>query len=83
MKVLVLNCGSSSIKFQMFEMDKEDNIAKGIVEKIGSSNAILTFKPKGREKIVQTREIINHKVALDLVLNTLRNSQYGILKSKS
>ena len=83
MKVLVLNCGSSSIKFQMFEMDNEDNIAKGIVEKIGSSNAILTFKAKGREKIVQTREIINHQVALDLVLNTLRNSQYGILKSKS
>jgi len=83
MKVLVLNCGSSSIKFQMFEMDKEDNIAKGIVEKIGSSNAILTFKSKGREKIVQTREIMNHQIALDLVLNTLMNSQYGILKSKS
>ena len=83
MKVLVLNCGSSSIKFQLFEMENEEVIAKGIVEKIGSSEAILTYSPSGGDKIVQTREIINHDKALNLIFNTLMHPQHGVIESKS
>ena len=74
MKTLVLNCGSSSVKFQLIEMDNEEVLAKGVVEKIGSSEAILNYQPEGKNKIVQTREIINHDVAISLVLRTDRKS---------
>jgi acetate kinase len=83
MKVLVLNCGSSSLKFQLFDMDQEDVLAKGVVEKIGSSEAILTYAPTGREKMVQTREIQNHDTALNLVFSTLMHPKNGVIKSKS
>jgi len=83
MKILVLNCGSSSIKFQLFQMEKEEVIAKGLVEKIGSSEAILTFSPQGKDKIVQTREIQNHEKALNIVFNTLMHPQHGVINSKS
>ena len=83
MNILVLNCGSSSVKFQLFAMEKEEVIAKGLVEKIGSSEAILTFSPKGKEKIVQTREILNHDKAINLVFNTLMHPQHGVIESKS
>jgi acetate kinase len=83
MKVLVLNCGSSSLKFQLFDMDQEDVVAKGVVEKIGSSEAILTYAPAGGDKMVQTREILNHEVALNLVFNTLMHRKNGVIKSKS
>jgi acetate kinase len=83
MKVLVLNCGSSSLKFQLFDMADESVVAKGIVEKIGSSEAILTYAPAAGDKMVQTREILNHGVALNLVFNTLMHPKNGVIKSKS
>ena len=75
MKVLVLNCGSSSIKFQLFQMEKEEVIARGLVEKIGSSEAIVNYTPQGKDKIVKTREILNHDRALTLVFDTLLQPQ--------
>jgi acetate kinase len=51
MNVLVLNSGSSSVKFQFIRMEDEGLLAKGIVEKIGSSDAIVTYQPQGRTKI--------------------------------
>ena len=83
MKILVLNCGSSSVKFQLIEMDNEEVLAKGVVEKIGSSEAILNYQPKGKNKIVQTREIVNHDVAISLVLRTLMHPKNGVIKDKS
>ncbi len=83
MKILVLNCGSSSVKFQLIEMDTEEVLAKGVVEKIGSSEAILTYKPKGKNNIVQTREILTHDVAISLVLNTLLHPKNGVIKDRS
>ena len=50
MKILVLNCGSSSVKFQLIDMTNEDLLAKGIVERIGFDDAILKYKPKGNDK---------------------------------
>lgn len=83
MKVLVLNCGSSSVKFQLFDMTNEEVLTKGLVEKIGSSEAILTYKPKNKDNLIQTREILNHDVAIGLVLTTLMHPKHGVIKDKS
>ncbi len=83
MKVLVLNSGSSSVKFQLFNMVDEEVLAKGIVERIGSSEASITYQPKGGHKIVETREILSHDAAISLVLATLMHPQHGVIKDKS
>ena len=83
MKILVLNCGSSSVKFQLIEMDNEGVLAKGVVEKIGSSEAILNYQATGKNNIVQTREIVNHDVAVSLVLQTLMHPKNGVIREKS
>jgi acetate kinase len=83
MKILVINCGSSSIKFQLIEMDNEQVLAKGQVEKIGSNEAILTYKPREKNNITQTREILDHDTALGLILGILMHPQNGVIKDKS
>ncbi|MGZ5554943.1 MAG: acetate kinase [Candidatus Aminicenantales bacterium] len=83
MKVLVLNSGSSSIKFQFMRMDDEGLLAKGIVEKIGSSDAIVTYQPEGRTRIREIREVLNHSVAIEMVLNLLLSPQHGVIRQKS
>jgi len=82
MKILVLNCGSSSLKFQLFEMDTEEVIAKGVVEKIGHSDAILTYAPTGRDRITSTREIQNHERALRLVFDSLMHPNHGVIQTR-
>ena len=83
MKILVINCGSSSLKFQLIEMENEKVVAKGLVEKIGSSEAILNYKQGDKNKTVQTREILDHDTALSLVLGVLMHPQNGVIKDKS
>jgi len=83
MKVLVLNSGSSSIKFQLMRMEDESLLAKGIVEKIGSSDAIITYQPEGKNKIREIREVKNHEVAIEIVLSLLLHPQHGVLRDKS
>ncbi len=83
MKVLVLNSGSSSVKFQFMQMEKESLLAKGIVEKIGSSDAIVTYQPEGRNKIREIREVPNHSVAIELVLALLLHPQHGVIRDKA
>lgn len=82
MKILVINCGSSSVKFQLIDMINEEAMAKGVVEKIGSSDAISTYKPKERNKIREIREIPNHETAIELVLSLLLHPQHGVIKEK-
>src|SRR4030042_2831509 len=82
MKVLVLNSGSSSIKFRFIRMEGEVLLAKGIVEKIGSSEAIVTYQPEGRNKIRAIREVLNHGVAIEMVLSLLLHPQHGVIKNK-
>ena len=84
MIILVINCGSSSIKYQLLDMksdDVYDIIAKGIAEKIGLPAGILQFAPAGREKIVQDLPIPDHKVGMQLILKALTDPQTGVLKS--
>ncbi|MBQ6577259.1 MAG: acetate kinase [Bacteroidales bacterium] len=84
MIILVINCGSSSIKYQLLDMKSDevyDLIAKGIVEKIGLESGIFQYAPKGGEKLVEEFPIPDHKVGMELVLNALTDKEHGVLKS--
>lgn len=82
MKILVLNCGSSSIKYQLFDMAaNEEVIAKGIIERVGCGNAELSHQVTGRDKVKSIHEIADHTVGIDLILKTLTDPQMGVLKS--
>jgi acetate kinase len=80
LKVLVLNCGSSSLKYQLFDMENENVLAKGLVERIGLPGAVLTHRP-GSDKHVMETEIPNHQKAIELVLQALVSAEHGVLKS--
>lgn len=82
MNVLVLNCGSSSIKYQLLNMDAQPVLlAKGIVEKIGLASGSFTYKPEGKDKVVFEQPIADHSVGMDLILKALVDSHHGVLKS--
>lgn len=80
MIVLVVNCGSSSLKYQLVNMDNEEVMAKGLVEKITLPNARLTHKWDGRKKEI-VQPIPDHKVAVKLVLDLLTDPEAGVIKS--
>ncbi len=79
MKVLVVNCGSSSLKYQLIDMQDEKVMAKGLVERIGMTGSTLTHKVNG-EKFVTEQAIRNHKVAIQLVLKALVDKEHGVIK---
>ena len=84
MIILVINCGSSSIKYQLLDMksdDVYDLLAKGIVEKIGLPCGNITHKPTGKEKMEKEVRIEDHKVGMKLVLDALVDPVHGVLKS--
>ena len=82
MNVLVLNCGSSSIKYQLLNMDETPIvIAKGIVEKIGLTYGAFAYKPTGKDSVNEELPIHNHTEGVNLILNALVNEKYGVLKS--
>ncbi len=83
MKVLVLNCGSSSIKYQLIETDTENVLAKGLIERIGMSSAVLTHKPAGKEKIRIVGEILDHSIAMEYVIAVLLSPNHGVLTDRS
>lgn len=70
MKIMAVNAGSSSLKFQLLEMPEEKVITSGLVERIGYDNAVFTIKVNG-EKVAVTKEILNHKVAVNLLVEGL------------
>lgn len=82
MKVLVLNCGSSSIKYQFFDTVTKDVLAKGLVERIGMSSAVLTHTPLGKEKIKIVGEILDHSIAIEYVIAVLLSPNHGVIKDK-
>lgn len=79
MKILVINCGSSSLKYQLIDMINEDVLASGLVERIGIEGSKLTHKIDG-QKYVTEAEMKDHKVALKLVLDELLNPEHGAIK---
>lgn len=81
MKVLVINCGSSSLKYQLINMENEASLATGLVERIAIEGSKLTQKVDGREKYVLTVPMKNHKEAISHVINTLLDDVQGVIKS--
>jgi acetate kinase len=81
MNVLVINCGSSSLKYQLMNMQEETLLAKGLVERIGIEGSVLKHEKEGREKEVITVTMHNHKEALHEVLKALVHEAYGAVKS--
>lgn len=81
MKILVLNCGSSSIKYQLFDMEKSTIIGQGGIEKIGLPGSFLKFTLPSGEKVVLTKQIPEHTVGVEFILDTLVSKEYGCIKS--
>ena len=81
MNVLVLNCGSSSLKYQLIDMNTKSVLAKGICEKIGIEGSSLTHKPTGKEQLVVNQPMPDHKAAVKLVMDALLDKKYGVVKS--
>lgn len=84
MLILVLNCGSSSIKYQLFDMKSEppEILAKGLVERIGIANGALTHKPVGKDNyVLENTDIPDHTVGIDLVMKALCDPVHGVIKS--
>ncbi len=82
MKVLVLNCGSSSIKYQFMDTTLSIPLAKGMVERIGMSSAVLTHQPYEKEKIKIVGEILDHTIAIEYVIAVLLSPNHGVIKDK-
>lgn len=81
MKILVLNCGSSSIKYKLFDMTSKEVIAQGGIEKIGLKGSFLKLTlPNGEKKILE-KDIPEHTVGVEFILNTLTSAEYGAIKS--
>jgi acetate kinase len=83
MKILVLNCGSSSLKYQLIDMDNNDVLAKGLVERIGIEGSNLKHSPKGKDSVKFEQPMENHDVAVKLVIDALLNPEYGVVKDVS
>ena len=79
MKVLVINCGSSSLKYQLIDMENEQVLAKGNYERIGQGNSFVTHKVAG-EKYVIEHPVSSHKEAFEIMLEQLQHNDYGVIK---
>ncbi|MCR4430131.1 MAG: acetate kinase [Tepidanaerobacteraceae bacterium] len=83
MKVLVINCGSSSLKYQLFNMENQSVLAKGIVERIGLEGGMLRHQPADKDKVEISENIPNHKVAVKIMLDALLDSNHGVINTVS
>jgi len=83
MKVLVVNSGSSSIKYQLFDMTDESVLAKGLVERIGISDSIINHYPSNGEPVITHQDIPNHRVGIKLMMDALLHPDYGVIKDVS
>ncbi|MBL8026269.1 MAG: acetate kinase [Fibrobacteres bacterium] len=83
MKILVLNCGSSSIKFQFLSMTNERLICKGGVERIGTNDAILAYEAEGCSKRREVKPVADHTQAIENIISLLLSSECGVIKEKS
>src|SRR5665648_825956 len=81
MKILVLNCGSSSIKYQLFTMANRTVIAKGGIEKLGMKGSFLKHVRQDGQVVIFEGEILDHKIGVEYILGILTNEKYGCLKS--
>lgn len=83
MNVLVINCGSSSLKYQLIETDNEEVLAKGLCERIGIDGSKITHQPKGGDKISRQIDMPDHTTAVKLVIESLTDKEHGVIDSLS
>ena len=84
MKILVLNCGSSSIKYQLIELSEESDLkAKGLLDRIGLPTSELTHQVTGKEKHKIVQDIPDHQVGIDLILRTLKDPGHGVIQDEN
>ncbi|MBO7208666.1 MAG: acetate kinase [Clostridia bacterium] len=83
MKILVINAGSSSLKYQLIDMTTEDVLAKGLCERIGIEGSRLKHRPIGKDEIVIESPMPTHAAAVDLVIKALTDGDYGVIKDMS
>lgn len=81
MKVLVINAGSSSLKYQLIDVDNGNVIAKGLCERIGIGGSMLTYKPAGGDKHEFKQDMKDHTDAIRMVLDALADPEIGVVKS--
>ncbi|MFN2341121.1 MAG: acetate/propionate family kinase [Halanaerobium sp.] len=81
MKILVINSGSSSLKFQLFNMETESVLAKGLIQRIGIEDSYLEFENAEGEEIVIEKDISTHKVGIELLIETLLSAEHGVLEN--
>ncbi|MBR2607701.1 MAG: acetate kinase [Bacteroidaceae bacterium] len=81
MKILVLNCGSSSIKYQLFDMETKSVLAKGGIEKIGLEGSFLKLTLPDGEKVTLTKDIPEHTTGVRFIISVLTGEEYGVIKS--
>ena len=83
MKILVINCGSSSLKYQLIDMDNESVLAKGLCERIGIEGSKLTHQPAGKDKYVIENPMPTHKTAIEMVMAALQDPEHGVIEDTS
>ena len=83
MKVLVINCGSSSLKYQLIDSESEEVLAKGLVERIGIPGSVLTHRPEGKDKVVIETPMEDHNIAVKLVIDALVDKEHGVISDLS
>lgn len=81
MNILVINCGSSSLKYQLIDMDRKEVLAKGLAERIGIEGGRVKYEATGKDEIVIEEMLADHKAALKIVLDSLKHEEYGAVKS--
>jgi acetate kinase len=81
MKIIVLNCGSSSIKYQLFDMTSKSVMAKGVVEKVGLHGSFLKYEPHNGESVKLEGEILDHQSGIEYILGILSSKQRGVIKN--
>lgn len=82
-KVLVINCGSSSLKYQLIDMETETVVAKGLAERIGIDGSRLKHQPAGKEAVVQEAPMPDHNKAVEMVLAALTDKEHGVIADMS
>ena len=83
MKILVINCGSSSLKYQLYNMDNNEVLAKGLVERIGIEGSNLQHTPAGKDKVVFEHPLADHNEAISLVMSKLTDKEVGVIADLS
>lgn len=81
MNILVINCGSSSLKYQLIDSKTEAVLAKGLCERIGIDGSLLTHQPAGKDKVKIETPMPNHTIAVKLVIEALTNTAHGVISS--